>query len=206
MQRIKSTPFTSKLLYRFDFLDWVLDWGIQTCSGRGIQVSKWSEVKKNSTSWKFRTVKALTQGTEIENSPTENLSKTNCFSSTLIEKVKPVFLVEYEFEYREKIELQCFLWKFRTITILMRERKQWCFSWLLAYKWCVFDWDSDRANLTGGGSELEVWISSEIKINSTFWNIWTVTNPMHGSQQKVSYLNRPPQAKSVRWRLWLEES
>ena len=49
-----------------------------------------------------------------------------------------------------------------------------------------FDWDFDGGNRTGGGSELKVWIPSEIKKTSNFWNAWTVTNWMHGSKQKVS--------------------
>ena len=43
----------------------------------------------------------------------------------------------------------------------------------------VFDWDFDGRKWIGGVSELKVWISSEIKIKSTFLNIWTVTEPMH---------------------------
>ena len=57
--------------------------------------------KKNSTSWKFRTVQALMQETKTENSPMENLFTSRIFSiPTVIKEIKPVFLVKYELEYR----------------------------------------------------------------------------------------------------------
>ena len=50
---------------------------------------------------------------------------------SLSEEMKLVFLVKYEFEYREEIKLKYFLWKFRTVRILIRERKTVVF--LLGY-------------------------------------------------------------------------
>ena len=41
---------------------------------------------------------------------------------TLTEETKPVLLVKYEFEFREKIWLKSFLQNFRTIKILLQER------------------------------------------------------------------------------------
>ena len=41
---------------------------------------------------------------------------------TLMEDVRPLVLVEYEFECREKLKLEGFLWKFWIIMILMREK------------------------------------------------------------------------------------
>ena len=70
--------FSSLLLYKC-FLDWVHDGGIRTGSGWAIQVRKWSEIKKSSTSWKFRTVKTLMQGTQLESSLIKNLSKSGVF-------------------------------------------------------------------------------------------------------------------------------
>ena len=106
------------------FLDWVHDGGILICSDWGIQVSKWTEIEKKSTSWNFRTVKTLMQGTRINNSPIENLSTSKKFSMlTLIEEIKPVVQVNHEFENREKLKLKYFLWRFGTIRLLMQEKK-----------------------------------------------------------------------------------
>ena len=43
---------------------------------------------------------------------------------TLMEELKPLRLVEYEFEHREKINFKAFLWKLRTIRILMEDKKK----------------------------------------------------------------------------------
>ena len=72
-----------------------------------------NEIKNSSTSWKFLTVKTLIQGTQIDNSPLEKFSATRMFAMpTLTEEIKPVFLVKYELECREKLNLIYFLWKF----------------------------------------------------------------------------------------------
>ena len=64
------------------------------------------------------------QGTKIGICPIENLSPTRKFSvRTLVEEMEPVALVNNEFEYREKLKLGCFLWKFRTTSTLMQEKK-----------------------------------------------------------------------------------
>ena len=64
-----------------------------------------SELIKSGTSWNFRTVKTLMQGTQIDDSPIEKSSTTRMFSMpTLIKKIKPVVLVKYEFAYREKLK------------------------------------------------------------------------------------------------------
>ena len=53
--------------------------------------------------WKFQTAKTLMQRMQINNSPIENFSTYEIFSNlTLIEEIKPLVLVKYEFEYREK--------------------------------------------------------------------------------------------------------
>ena len=39
----------------------------------------------------------------------------------LIEEIEPVILVKYEFEYQDKLKTKCFF--FRTVKILIRERK-----------------------------------------------------------------------------------
>ena len=65
-----------------------------------------SELKKSSTSWKFRTAKTVIHRTQIENSPIEKLSTTEMFSiPTLIDEIKPVVLVKFEFE---RIEIKRF--------------------------------------------------------------------------------------------------
>ena len=120
----QNQRFFHSILLQMFFLDWVPDGGIRTCSGWGRQGWKWSKIKKSSTSSKFWTVKTLMQGTQIDNSPIKNCFTTKKFSvPTLIQEMKPVVLVKYEFEYREKFKLKWFPWKCRTIRILMRERK-----------------------------------------------------------------------------------
>ena len=189
------------------FLDWVHDGGFWTWGGWGIQVWKGSEIKESSTSWKVRTVKALMQGRQIDNSPIENLSTSEKFSMpTLIEEIKHVVLMKNEVEFREKSKISCSFWKLRTVMILMQERKQWFCSWMFVYKCCVFGWNFDGGNWTGDGSELNFWLSRQIRMNGTFWDICFVTNPMHGSKQKVCWMNRPLKTKSVLWRLWSVES
>ena len=115
--------FSSLILYKC-FLDWVQDGGIRTCSGWAIQVRKWSEIKKSSTSWNFRTVKTPMQGTQHGSSLIKNLSKSGVFSMpTPTEEIKPVILVSYTFGFGGEKEIKCFPWKFLTIRILMLERK-----------------------------------------------------------------------------------
>ena len=61
------------------------------------------------------------QGTQIDNSTIGNLSTTrNLSMPTLLKAKKHVFLVKYEFEYREKLESKSFPWNFWTIRILMQ--------------------------------------------------------------------------------------
>ena len=70
--------------------------------------------EKSTVSWKFRTVKTLMQRTQIDNSPIENLSTSRTFPMpTLIGEIQHVVLVKFEFEYREKLKLQSFFWKFQ---------------------------------------------------------------------------------------------
>ena len=65
----------------------------------------------------------MMQGTEVDNSPTEKLSTAGFVSlPTLIDKINPAVLVKNEFEHRQKQKKKVH-WKFRTIRILMQERK-----------------------------------------------------------------------------------
>ena len=58
------------------------------------------------------------------NSPIEKASTTRKFRMpSLMEEIKPVVFVKYEFENREKLKIEFFLWNFRTIRILMQGRK-----------------------------------------------------------------------------------
>ena len=75
---------------------------------------------------------------------------------TLIGEIKPVVLVKFEFDKREKLEVKCFLRKFRTIRILIQKKKRRILSRRVVYKCCVFDFGVDVGNRTGGGSELLV--------------------------------------------------
>ena len=70
-------------------------------------------MKKNGTFWDFQTDKTLMQGTQIDNSPIEQSSTARKGSMpTLMEEIKPVILVKYEFDYRKKLELKVFFWTF----------------------------------------------------------------------------------------------
>ena len=101
---------------------------LENVVAKGDKFEKAAKCKKSSTSWNFRTVKTLMQGTRIDNCPIKNLSTTKKFSMpTLIGEMKPVVLVKHEFEYREKINLGCFLWKIETIRTLMQETKTMVF-------------------------------------------------------------------------------
>ena len=153
-------------------------------------------MNKNSTFHNFRTARTLMQGSQIENSSIEKFSTTRKFSMpTLMEEKKSVVMAKFEFE---KLKLKGFLWNFRTIRMLMQGRKTMIFSWILVYRYCVLDWDLDWANWTSFGWELIVWISININLKSTYWNIWTVTNLLHGSKQEICLLNCPPQTENFR--------
>ena len=107
---------------------------------------------------------------------------------------------------KRKIKTNMFCLKVADYPDTNAREKRWLLSWILVYQCCVFDWVSDGGNRISGGSELKVWISSEIKIKSTFWNSWTVRNPMNAWKQKVSQVIRLPQTNGVRWRFRLGES
>ena len=58
---------------------------------------------------KLRIAKTLMQGAQIGNSRITNLYTSRILSmATLIEEIKPVVLMKYEFKYREKIEINFF--------------------------------------------------------------------------------------------------
>ena len=118
----------------------------------------------------------------------------------------PVVSVKYLFKNREKLKLKSLFWKFRTIKILMHERKTMishlntrvqvlCFR--MRFYWRKSNWWWLK------GKSLD--INRNLK-KRTFWNNWTDTNPMHASKQKVFYSNCFQQIKNVRRRLWLEET
>ena len=107
------------------------------------------------------------QGTQAAKSPIEKFSTTKKFSMTkLMEKTKSAVLVKYEFELWEKFRLKCFPTTFRSIRILIQERKTNFFNWLLICMCCVFSWDFDGGNWIFRGWKLKVWISNEIKLKT----------------------------------------
>ena len=126
MQRTKSTTSHLKAPLQVFFLNWALDGGIRIYSGWGILMWKIREMKKSGTSLKIRTVRKLIQGTQIENLSIENLFTTwilYFFVPTLTVEIKPVISIENEFEKGEKLKMECFLLKFRTIKIVIKDRK-----------------------------------------------------------------------------------
>ena len=78
-----------------------------------------------------------------------------------------------------------FFRKVWTIKILMQQKDRLLFTSILLYKCFFLNWGFDGGNQICSSWELNNGISSENKMNSLFWSIWTVTNPMHGSKQKV---------------------
>ena len=105
-----------------------LEVGIRTCSDWLKQFWNLIEINENSTSLKFRTGNTLMQGTQNESCHIWKYSTTrNLSMSTLMEEIKPVVFVKYDFQNREKSKLKCFLWKIRTIRILMQRRKTMVF-------------------------------------------------------------------------------
>ena len=115
------------------------------------------------------------QGAQIDTSLIENFSTNRNFSiPTLIEEIKHVVSDEVWFWISSKIKM--FSSEFSDQDIDAREK--------------IIDFRNEYSSTgavfsieilvqeTGGGWELKVWVLSEIKINSTFWNIWTVMNQM----------------------------
>ena len=150
----------------------------------------WWVWKSRKTIWKrlflkLRTVKTLMQHRQIDKSPIQKDSRTKQFwMPTLIEEIKTVVSVKYEVENREK-KLKSFVWNFRNTKLLLQRRKTLIFCWKPVYMRYVFDWDLDVGNETCSRWELEVWISIDMNINSTPWDVWTVANLLHGSEQKI---------------------
>ena len=103
------------------------------------------------------------------------------------------------------VKLESFFEFFRLWRFWCQGEKQWIFKKKFVFRCCLFDWNLDGGKRTCGGWEIKVSMSVEISKNRTLWNIWTVTNTMRGSKQKVCWLNRLSQTENVRWRLWLED-
>ena len=109
----QNQRFSSSLILYKCFLDWVHDGGIRTCGGWAIQVQKWSDIKKSSTSWNFRTVKTPMQVTQHGSSLIENLSKSGVFSMpTPTEEIKPVIWVSFHFGFGGEKKINVFLGRF----------------------------------------------------------------------------------------------
>ena len=88
------------------------------------QVWKLRELNQSSTFWNFRNVSTLMQGTQGSNSPMEKFSTTKKnYNTDLDGRNKACGFGEHEFDHREKTKLKGFLWKFRTIGILLPGRK-----------------------------------------------------------------------------------
>ena len=174
----------SIFLYKLYFLNWFHPGGSWTCSVCGRQVSKWRETPKNSTSWKILTVKTLMQGLQMDKSPIKNQSKTRFFSlKTLPGEQKSAFLLNHEFECREKPKMKNFLWKFRTIRILIQESKPMYFSTKIRLQvlccWLKFSWRDSNWCWLGIKS-----LKNERNQNIYhFCSIWTATNPIQGSKK-----------------------
>ena len=125
---------------------------------------------------------------------------------TSIEEMQLEALGEFEVEFqkREKLITIGFFWNFGRRMIPMQPTKSMVFSLILPHMCDVIDWDHDRGIGTYSDWGIQVWILSKINIKSTFWNFWTFTNLRRQSNQKVWYLNPPPE-KSFQWRIWVEK-
>ena len=76
---------------------------------------------KSNRFWKLRAVSTQKQGTQMDNSTINKVSTTKTLSlPTLINKEKPAVLLNYVFEFREKLKLNFFVRSFRPLTILIQ--------------------------------------------------------------------------------------
>ena len=74
------------------------EFGGDASNGWEVQIRNLNEMNKSRPFWNIRTVKSLMQGTQINFSPNEGFSKTRKVSmQTLMEDIKPVYLVTYQF-------------------------------------------------------------------------------------------------------------
>ena len=115
--------FTSKLLYKCYVLDWVLDGGIQTCSSWEIQLWKLSEFKKVALLGNFE----LSRHWCKEHKSTILLSKILLQPEIFCDanpdrRDKACCSAELYIWISRKIKMN-FFWNFRTLRILMQERK-----------------------------------------------------------------------------------
>ena len=84
---------------------------------------------KKSTFWSFRTLRTLMQGAQYDTTQSEELPQLRNYSMpNLMEDRKAVVWLEYEFEYREKLNFKHFLRSFQTIRIPMPGTKNRDFS------------------------------------------------------------------------------
>ena len=116
--------FTSLLLYKCYVWDWVFVGGIWTCSGWRIQVWKLSEIKKSSTTWKFRPLKKPMPGRQTGISHFQKTFTAEKFPvPTIIEEVTPVvFWWNMSLNVENNQKQKAFFWNCWIIRVLMQRR------------------------------------------------------------------------------------
>ena len=107
-------------------------------------------------------------GTQMDNSRNKKLSTRRTFSMpTLTEEIKPLVLVKGEVETGENLNFSYFLWKFRTVRILMQKtvisRKQKCLQVL-----CFWMKSFNKKKPICSGWKFKVWLSIAINIKNTY--------------------------------------
>ena len=185
-QQTKSTVFTSKLLYKCFVLNWVLYGEIRACGGWGIQVSSIGELIKKTLLGIFGLPTLWCKAHKPTLLPAKLLLKLKkSWMPTLMEEIKLVILVKCEFEYREELKLNGSLGTFGLPGFWCMGKKQWIYSWILAYEFCLSQWDVYEENRSCCGWELKVWISIDVTKICNFWNICTVYILLYRSKQKI---------------------
>ena len=114
MQRTKSMVSTSTLLHKCYVLYRVLDGGVRSCTGWGIQVWKFIEIVTSTLFWKFRSIKTLMKVTQIDNFPSkifpiERSSTTRkCWLPTPLKEIKVCEIRVRISKRTKKFKLKCF--------------------------------------------------------------------------------------------------
>ena len=183
MQRKKTSIFHFKTpLQGLFLLDWFLVGWNPNRSGWGRKV--WTKNKKSIFLEISNCQDTDTRNTKRQFSHRRNLYSQNNFDAHPDGTDKACSFGDKWVWISRKNIINVFSGIFRLSHNWCRGEKQWIFSWRLVYRCWFFDWVFDGGNRTGSGWVLKVWISSGIKITGIFWNIWTVTNPTHGSKWK----------------------
>ena len=111
----------------------------------------------------------------------------------LVEKIKQIVLVKYDFEWTkaaERFHLEV------SDCEVSDAREKTNFSWMLVYMSSIFHQILGGWNWARRGSEFKVWILFEISMNCSFWKI---THLLLASEQKIVILIAPEKRNVFDW-------